>query len=223
MRFGKISYLNLAPFDVFIKKYPTSSGFRAFLNKKKNYPARLNKEFLFKRIDAGFISSIAGLKANKTKSGIISYGAVWSVLALPNESKYDYQSASSNALSRVLGIDGEILIGDRALKYKLSNKPCIDLGAEWFKKQHLPFVFGLLCYNKYGNFYNKISNDFNAKRQKIPYYLLQQYSLESGIKMSEIKQYLTRIHYQINPKAQIALNRFYRALRIKGIKSPRRF
>ena len=52
MRFGKIDYLNLAPFDVFIKKYPIQNSFKLFINHHKSYPAKLNKEFLFKKIDA---------------------------------------------------------------------------------------------------------------------------------------------------------------------------
>ena len=110
MRFGKISYLNLLPFDVFIKKYPTPCYFKTFLGLRKSYPARLNKDFLRKRIDAGFISSIAGYESMRlgraTNAGIIARGAVWSVIAIHKGQKDDYQSASSNALAKVLDVKG---------------------------------------------------------------------------------------------------------------------
>ncbi len=227
MRFGKIDYLNLAPFDVFIKKYPIQNSFKLFINHHKSYPAKLNKEFLFKKIDAGFISSIAGVKARKTKSAIISYGEVWSVIAIKKGNQLDYQSASSNALSAILKINGEILIGDRALKYKLNNhkldKDYIDLGLEWYKKHKLPFVFGLLCYNKNENFYTKLSQSFNAKNIKIPYYLLQEYSKKTDITKNDINKYLKHIHYKMSNKSKVSLYRFYRAVRLTKIKLPNRF
>lgn len=223
MRFGKISYLNLVPFDIFIKKYPTPSAFKAFLNHHKSYPAKLNKEFLFRRIDAGFISSIAGARAKKTNSGIVANGEVWSVIVLPKAIKNDYQSASSNALARILGVKGEVLIGDRALRHKLSGAECVDLGKKWWEKHRLPFVFGLLCFNKNASFYKAISAHFNATRVKIPQYLLANYAKNSGLEKRDILEYLTRIHYKITPKGKVALSRFYRLVRINGIKSPKRF
>lgn len=225
MKFGKISYLNLAPFDIFIKKYPTNSAFKLFLNNRKNYPSKLNNEFLFKRIDAGFISSIAAIKAKKTKSGIISYGEVWSVISIKKENKLDYQSASSNALSKILKINGEVLIGDRALKYKLENKKnkYLDLGEEWYKKYKLPFVFGLLCYNKNKDFYSKISTNFNKKNIKIPQYLLNNYSQDLNLSKKNINEYLTKIKYKVSNKSKIALYRFYRLTRIYRIKPPKKF
>lgn len=223
MRFGKISYLNLVPFDIFIKKYPTTSAFKAFLNHHKSYPAKLNKEFLFRRIDAGFISSIAGMRARKTNSGIVAYGAVWSVIVIPKATKSDYQSASSNALARILGVEGEVLIGDRALRYKLSGGKYVDLGQKWWEKYHLPFVFGLLCFNSDEAFYKAISAKFNATRVKIPQYLLANYAKDSGIAKRDILEYLTKIHYKITPKGKIALSRFYRLARINRIKTQGRF
>lgn len=223
MRFGKISYLNLVPFDIFIKKYPTTSAFKAFLNHHKSYPAKLNKEFLFKRIDAGFISSIAGAKARKTNSGIVANGAVWSVIVIPKATKSDYQSASSNALAQILGVEGEVLIGDRALRYKLSGGKYVDLGQKWWEKYHLPFVFGLLCFNSDEAFYKAISAKFNATRVKIPQYLLANYAKDSGVAKRDILEYLMRIHYKITPKGKVALERFYRLARVNRIKTPKRY
>lgn len=223
MKFGKISYLNLLPFDIFIKKYPIQSSFKMFINHHTNYPAKLNKDFLHKRIDAGFISSIAGVKANKTKSGIIAYGAVWSVIAINRDNKLDYQSASSNILSQILNVKGEILIGDRALRYIIEHNDYIDLGERWHQKHSLPFVFGLLCCNKNTAFYNKLSNTFNKSKPKIPHYILQIRAVEAKLPKQFIKEYLNHIHYKVTAKAQKSLNIFYRQVRLKQLKAPARF
>ena len=227
MRFGKIEYLNLLPFDGFIKKYPTSSTFKKFLQLKKSYPSRLNKDFLFRRIDAGFISSIAGYfptqKHRVTKAGIIARGEVWSVISLPDEEGEDYQSASSNALAKVLGVKGRILIGDRALRYKLGGDSYIDLGQKWWEKHRLGFTFGRLCCNKYQAFYKKLALCFICKPVKIPHYILIQRSVLSGVSPQDIQAYLNHIHYAITQKEEIGLQRYYRALRLKRIKKPQRF
>ncbi|PAF41094.1 MqnA/MqnD/SBP family protein [Helicobacter sp. 11S03491-1] len=227
MRFGKIDYLNLAPFDVFIKSYPMTSGFKKFLQSKKSYPSRLNKDFLFKRIDAGFISSIAGyqssLKHKVTLSGIISKGSVWSVFVIPNPQSEDYQSATSNALCKVLDLKGEVLIGDRALRYRYNGGEHIDMGKLWYQKQHLPFVFGRLCFNAYGDLYKHISRKFNHKKTKIPYYILTQYEKKTKIPRAYILEYLKHIYYKIGPKERLGLKRFYRQLLFKKIKKPSRF
>lgn len=227
MRFGKIDYLNLAPFDVFIKSYPMTSGFKKFLQLRKSYPSKLNKDFLFKRIDAGFISSIAGYysyRKNKvTYSGIISKGKVWSVIVMPKPKSDDYQSATSNALCKVLGLNGEVLIGDRALKYRYGGGEHIDMGEEWHKRKHLPFVFGRFCFNNHKRLYQDISKKFNKKPIKIPQYLLEEYSKKTSIPKKYIIEYLKHIYYKIGKKEQLGLKRFYRELLFKRIKKPSRF
>ncbi|MDO7253111.1 MqnA/MqnD/SBP family protein [Helicobacter cappadocius] len=227
MRFGKIDYLNLAPFDVFIKSYPTTSSFKKFLQSHKSYPARLNKDFLFKRIDAGFISSIAGyqssLKNKVTTSGIIAKGSVWSVIVMPTSQSEDYQSATSNALCKVLDLKGEVLIGDRALLYRYNGGEHIDMGERWYQKKHLPFVFGRFCYNTHGDFYKNLSKHFNQKKTKIPYYILNEYSQKTSIPKKYILEYLKHIYYKIGPKERLGLKRFYRELLFKKIKKPSRF
>ncbi|PAF48246.1 menaquinone biosynthesis protein [Helicobacter sp. 12S02232-10] len=227
MRFGKIDYINLLPFDVFIKAYPMNSGFKKFLQLKKSYPAKLNKDFLFQRIDAGFISSIAGyysaLKHKTTNSAIISKGSVWSVIVIPNPQAEDYQSATSNALCKVLGLKGEVLIGDRALAYRYQGGEHLDMGKIWYEKKHLPFVFGRFCFNTYGDFYRRLSKEFNQKRIKIPHYILMQYSKKTSIPKEYIREYLKHIYYKIGPKEHLGLKRFYRELLFKKIKKPSRF
>ncbi|RDU67099.1 menaquinone biosynthesis protein [Helicobacter didelphidarum] len=276
MRFGKIEYLNLLVFDIFVKQYPTSSYFKINFNLKKSYPAKLNRDFLFHRIDAGFISSIAGMKSYRRKktcnAGIIANKEVWSVLVLPLDSKRDYQSATSNALSQVLNLKGEVLIGDRALQYyfqqtkkeiktannsqvEYKNKKNImqynqdsmqflslalneyalqdftDMAHVWYSKTKLPFVFGQMCFNQNGIFYNKMIESFckklgqgkNFKGIKVPHYILMQRIKSLNITKQFAQEYLKRIYYKIGSKEYIALLRFYRELRLKQIKPPKRF
>lgn len=217
-----INYINLLPFKIYAKKLN--------LHFKTTYPAKLNRDFLFKRIDAGFISSFAGFDAflshKNAPLGIISKGAVWSVLLLPNEAKDDYQSASSNALSKALGLSGEILIGDRALKlhYKNKNKANFtDLGQIWWEKQNLPFTFGLLCINAKRALYQKIAKNFAKTPIKIPQYILQSVSKEHQIPPKYIISYLKQIHYAMGTKEIAGLRRFYRICRLKRISRPKRF
>ena len=255
MRFGKIEYLNLLPFDVFLKGYRTSNSFKSTCNYKKSYPAKLNKEFLFRRIDAGFISSIAGMKAHykakACKAGIIAYKEVWSVLVLESSPASDYQSSTSNALCLVLYLKGAVLIGDRALKYHYDskhtnsknsnfqnstlkhNKPSkyYDMAKCWYDKTGLPFVFGRACFHTNDTFYKNLIQDFNHKLGqgkrykgvKIPHYILMPYVKKIGITKTFAIKYLEHIYYKIEAKEHHALTLFYRYLRVKGVKAPKRF
>ncbi|WP_104749688.1 MqnA/MqnD/SBP family protein [Helicobacter cynogastricus] len=227
MRFGKIDYLNLLPFDVFIKAYPLClPGFKTFLHLKKTYPAKLNQDFLFRRIDAGFISSIASLRApHALDCGIIASKQVRSVLAIKEPPKTDSESASSNALCALLGIEGKVLIGDKALRFYYNNPPSsfIDLATRWHEKTHLPFVFGRLCVGRYASLYAPLARAFVRKRVKIPHYLLQKRAVQSGLTRAQILEYLRDIHYQIGVKEKRSLAQFARGLRFKRLPLPQRF
>ena len=61
MVFGKIEYLNLLPFHVFMKRYASSQA-KAIMEHKKGVPAKINEAFINRRVDAAFISSIAAKK-----------------------------------------------------------------------------------------------------------------------------------------------------------------
>ncbi|AFI06389.1 MqnA/MqnD/SBP family protein [Helicobacter cetorum] len=229
MRFGKIDYLNMLPFDVFIKSYPTPCFFKQFLRLKKTYPSKLNTSLLFRRIDAGFISSIAGFKfaLNSCSLGIVAHKEVLSVLLLAKENAFDKESASSNALAKVLGLKGEVLIGDKALQFYYQNKhqdnAFIDLASKWYEKKRLPFVFGRLCYHKNKDFYKRLSLAFKHKKVKIPHYLLNEASLKTKLKRQEILNYLKKIYYSLGKKEQLSLRTFYRELLFKRIQKPKRF
>lgn len=224
LKIGKIDYLNLLPFDVYLKKSPLGTQQKRMIAYKKSYPAKLNKDFLFSRIDAGFVSSIMALGDKKIASniGIIAKGEVWSVIAIPNENQEDYQSATSNALAKVLGVSGEIRIGDRALHYKLGGGEYQDLGLLWWEKHHLPFVFGLFCSKKKNSQIQTLLKGFAKAKVKIPYYILEQRARETHISAKEIKEYLQKIYYKLASKEKRGLECFHRELRILGIGKPRR-
>ncbi|WQS08553.1 menaquinone biosynthetic enzyme MqnA/MqnD family protein [Helicobacter pylori] len=227
MRFGKIDYLNMLPFDVFIKSYPTPCYFKQFLRLKKTYPSKLNKSFLFRRIDAGFISSIAGssFALHSHSLGIVAYKEVLSVLVVDTKNAFDKESASSNALSQALGLKGEVLIGNKALQFYYSNpkKDFIDLAALWYEKKRLPFVFGRLCYYQNKDFYKRLSLAFKHQKTKIPYYILKEAALKTNLKRQDILYYLQKIYYTLGKKEQLGLKAFYRELLFKRIQKPKRF
>ena len=150
MIFAKIDFINLLPFYTFIKQYIKSSQIKQIINYKKSYPSKINKQFKKKLIDAAFISSITSKKSTCLDLGIVAKNEVLSVLSLSGNYEKDFQSDTSNALARILDINGKILIGDKALYYYHNNNDTnfIGLAKEWKKKYNLPFVFARLCLNK---------------------------------------------------------------------------
>ena len=189
--FGKIEYLNLLPFHVFMKRFTRSSQQSMSMHYKRGVPAKINEKFLSRRVDAAFISSIHAQKHKYVNLGIIARKEVLSVLVVPNvKSENDIESATSNVLAQVLGIEGKILIGDKALKHYLQGKPNIDLAAQWNTKHKLPFVFALLCYHKDRQVYKRIERQFSKQKIKIPQYILSISSLEiSVLSEASLKRY----------------------------------
>lgn len=209
MIFGKIEYLNLLPFHVFMKRYARSSQQRHILNYKRGVPSAINKSFKTRRIDAAFISSISSKNCKCTNLGILARKEVKSVLVLPGKHKNDNESATSNVLARVLRQEGEVIIGDKALKHFLnSDDGAIDLAKLWYQEHKLPFVFARLCYHGNTKYYHKLSNKFLSSPQKIPFYLLQKASSSTDIKASDILDYLQLIEYKIDSRAELSLKRF---------------
>ncbi|WP_345992775.1 MqnA/MqnD/SBP family protein [Sulfurimonas sp. HSL-1716] len=210
MVFGKIEYLNLLPFHVFIKRFNRSSRENMTMEYKKNVPAKINVLFERRRVDAAFISSIKAKKYKYAKLGIIAKKEVLSVLVIPqDEYKKDTASATSNLLANILGIKGEVLIGDRALEYYLSGGPHIDLAKTWNDKHHLPFVFALLSYRNHGSRIKKIEKHFSKAKVRIPGYILQKASKKTGISQKDILSYLKKISYNLDKKASLGLKKFY--------------
>jgi chorismate dehydratase len=56
--FGKIDYINLLPFHVFLKKSPLQSSFKKSIEYKKGVPSSLNRALAKRKIDAAVVSSI---------------------------------------------------------------------------------------------------------------------------------------------------------------------
>ncbi len=211
MIFGKIEYLNLLPFHVFMKRFTRSSQERMSMQYYKNVPAVINTRFVARKADAAFISSIAAKKYAHVGLGIIAKKEVLSVLLVPHEGhEKDSASASSNALAKVLGLEGKVMIGDRALSYFFEGHEHTDLAKEWRSRYGVPFVFALLCFHKEKELYRKIERKFLKSPVKIPQYLLQKASQRTGVSPKNILYYLEYISYDLDASAKRGLKLFYR-------------
>ena len=177
---------------------------------KKNVPSHINKLFKRRAVDAAFISSIKAKNERYANLGIIAKKEVLSVIVIPHESnKKDTASATSNHLATILGVEGEVLIGDKALKYYLTGKEHIDLAKVWNERYHLPFVFAVLTYHKDQKKIKVIEKEFSKKRIKIPQYILKNASTKTQIAQKDILEYLTKISYSLDIKAKKGLKKFY--------------
>lgn len=208
MIFGKIDYLNLLPFHVFMKQHMRHSRLQATINHKKGVPSEINKAFKRRQVDAAFISSVEASKYKSVSLGIIAKKEVLSVLLLPGENQRDTASATSNILAKVLKLEGRVLIGDKALAYQLQHQDGIDLAKVWHDKYQLPFVFATLCYHKNEKQLRRIAKRFSHSNIKIPQYLIKKASLKTGIPISDIKHYLTKISYTMDTKSEQSLQKF---------------
>lgn len=219
MIFGKIDFINLLPFHIYIKKNIISNQMKAIVNYKKSYPSYINNKFKKKQVDAAFISSIASRNQKRLNLGIVAKKEVLSVLVIPGKNEDDYQSQTSNALAKVLNLEGKVLIGDKALKFYHDNQDVffIDLAKAWQDKYHLPFVFAVLCVNKNEPLLKKLIRNFDKRKIKIPQYILKQYAQRSGISTFHILEYLKHIDYEIGIKEKKALKLFFTLTQEKGI------
>lgn len=215
MIFAKIDFINLLPFHVFSKRYIKSDKYKAIIHYKRSYPSDINTKFTKRKVDAAFISSIASKRAPKVlDAGIVADGIVDSVLVIPGDNhKKDYQSATSNALAKVLGINGEVIIGDKALyRFHNSDEEFIDLAKEWKKKHGLPFVFARLSINRYEKYLGDLAKSFVNKKIFIPQYIIKEYETRTGVTQKQIREYLKKIKYKIGPKEKKSLKIFFRAI-----------
>jgi chorismate dehydratase len=211
--FGSISYLNLLPFQIFLKKYIKNTQIKQIIFHKKGFPSKINIDFNQKRVDGAFISSIKSRGKNCTDVGIVTKGAVYSVFVISkNSKKRDSESDTSNILREILNLDGEVIIGDKALKLYLDNQDIelVDLSLEWYRRTKLPFVFARLCYNKNGELIKRLSRKFLRDRTKIPYYYLKRASKTLNIPEDKIKWYLSHIDYKISWQEKKSLKLFFK-------------
>lgn len=208
MLFGSISYLNLLPFQVFLKRYISSNATQMSFNYKRAVPVQINKALKRREVNAAFISSIESRKCKCTNLGIIADKKVYSVLLLKGQNESDPASATSNLLAKVLDLQGKVLIGDAALKHYLDGGEGIDLAEAWYEKTGLPFVFARLCYNKHGKEIQKIARTFAHTKVKIPQYILKKEAKKRGITAQQLTWYLDHIYYEMDDKAKKSLKLF---------------
>ena len=208
MLFGSISYLNLLPFQLFLKKNLKSSAAKMSFNYKRAVPSKINAALKRKEVNAAFISSVESRKSLCTNLGIIAHKKVYSVLLLEGENEKDPASATSNQLAKVLDLQGKVLIGDAALKHYLDGERGIDLAEAWYDKTGLPFVFARLCYNKQGNSVKKLAKNFSHTKVNIPQYILKKEAIKRGITPKQLSWYLEHIYYEMDDKAKKSLKLF---------------
>lgn len=213
MLFGSISYLNLLPFQVFLKRYISSNATKMSFNNKRAVPSVINNAFKRKSIHAAFISSVASRKCKCTDLGIIAHKKVYSVLLLEGKNETDPASATSNQLAKVLDLQGKVLIGDAALKHYLDAKEGIDLAEAWYDKTGLPFVFARLCFNKHSKDIQRIARIFAHTKVKIPQYILKKEANKRGITPKQLTWYLDHIYYEMDDKAKRSLKLFLKKSR----------
>ena len=211
--FGSISYLNLLPFQLFLKRALPHSQAQQSIRFRRNVPSRINRAFQKRAINAAFISSITSAKCRCTDLGIVADGPVYSVFVIPGKDEIDTESATSNVLAQLLDLQGRVVIGDKALKSHLSGAEGIDLAQLWKEKTGLPFVFARLCYNRYGEKIEALAAAFVGQNIKIPQYILKKEAKKRGIKAKELRWYLDHIHYRVNHRAKRSLKLFLKKSR----------
>lgn len=218
MIFGKIDFINLLPFHVFMKRYARTLRTHQSLHYHKGVPSALNRSFAARRIDAAFISSITARSCRHFNVGIVARREVLSVLSLPcDRNKKDSDSATSNLLAQILGIEGEVLIGDKALRYYYSGGEHADLGKIWHERTGLPFVFALLCTHHHSDELRRLSRKFVRYKVKIPYYILMENARKSALTPKQIKDYLCYISYRVDEKGIRGYKRFVKEARVRGL------
>lgn len=218
MVFGKIRYLNLLPFHVFLKRHFRLSQQKAALAFRKGVPAEINQQLDKRRIDAAVISSVKSFGYQCADMGIVAQNEVLSVYVVNGtQSKDDHESNTSNVLANILGLEGEVLIGDKALKRYVEGVDMTDMGLEWKKRYGLPFVFARLCFCRHGRYYRRMSELFLKRRVKIPYYILRRRTQETGIPEREILAYLTKISYRIGYREKRTLKIFRKEAKTRGL------
>ncbi len=208
MLFGSISYLNLLPFQLFLKRQLRDSASKMAFRYKRAVPSQINRSLKRREINAAFISSVGSRKCKCTDLGIIANQKVYSVLLLEGENESDPASATSNRLAEVLGLQGRVLIGDAALKYHLEGGKGIDLAEAWYEKTGLPFVFARLCYNRHGRSIEELAKKFAQKKVKIPQYILKREAKKRGITAKQLSWYLEQIYYTMGYKEKQSLKKF---------------
>ena len=211
MLFGSISYLNLLPFQLFLKRTIPHNGAQMAFRYKRAVPSQINASLQRREVNAAFISSVHSPRFRCTDLGIIADRHVYSVFVLPEAEATDPASATSNRLAQLLDLHGRVLIGDAALRYYLEGGEGIDLAEAWHARTGLPFVFARLCYNRHGKEIQKLAKRFAHTHIRIPQYVLKQEAAKRGITPKQLLWYLEHIHYEMDWQAKRGLKKFLQA------------
>ncbi len=183
-------------------------------NYKRDVPSQINMALQKRQINAGFISSVVSSSYQCTDLGIIASRAVHSVFVIESKTnKTDNESATSNQLAKLLGLKGEVIIGDKALQHYLNGGEGVDLATAWYEKTSLPFVFGRLCYNCHGKRVKNISKIFIKTPMKIPQYILKKEAKKRGITPKQLLWYLEHINYKMDYKSKKSLKKFLKEVK----------
>ncbi|MGC9350724.1 MAG: MqnA/MqnD/SBP family protein [Sulfurovum sp.] len=208
MLFGSISYLNLLPFQLFLKRHMRSNAAKMAFGYKRAVPSQINASLKRGEVNAAFISSIESRRSQCTDLGIIAHKKVYSVFVIPGAEEKDPASATSNRLAKVLELKGRVLIGDQALQYYLSGGEGTDLAEAWYEETGLPFVFARLCYNRHKKSVEALAKKFANTHVRIPQYILKKEAKKRGITPKELLWYLEHIDYTMNHRSKKALKLF---------------
>jgi chorismate dehydratase len=211
--FGSIAYLNLLPFQVYLKRALPHSQLQQSIRYRRGAPSTINRAFKKGSIHAAFISSIESRNCRCTDLGIIANGPVYSVFVLPGEDESDAESATSNTLATLLGLHGKVIIGDKALQAYLSGVKGIDLSERWKERTGLPFVFARLCYNAHAKQIEALASGFARTQTKIPQTVLKKEARKRGITPAQLLWYLQHIQYRLDHRSKRSLARFLRESR----------
>jgi len=209
MILANIDYLNLLFFKLFIKKnYPSLYPKMMY---HKSYPSKINSKFKKRQISGAFISSIKAQKQKNIIMGICANKEVRSVLSLKGDNKKDIESNTSNILAQILDINGEVVIGDKALKIYIENKKIfIDLAEAWYSKYKKPFVFAVFSINSHQKSYKKMQQKFLKQNTKIPFYIYENICKLHDISRKDLFEYLNIIYFKINQKEIKSLRLFWK-------------
>jgi chorismate dehydratase len=206
--FGKIDYLNLLPFHLFLQKRVGNSQFHQIMRYWRGVPSQVNRDFHRRRVDAAFVSSITTRESRCSNLGIVARDEVLSVLVLEGENMEDSESQTSNTLAKILQTSGKVLIGDKALIHKLRDGSGEDLAKKWRDEFNLPFVFAKLCYHNRREFFKNIEKLFRKNRVKIPNYIMKREMKRLGLQRGEVLLYLSKIDYSCDKQTKTSLNKF---------------
>jgi chorismate dehydratase len=211
LRFQPINYLNLLKINMYLAKRKLKLRY-----KKGAVPSVVNRSFIKHKTDAAFISSLVSRRYKRVSLGICADYKVWSVLLVRGAVCNDPASASSNALAKVLKLQGKTIIGDEALRQFAKGIDAVDLAAKWRQKTNLPFVFAALSVHKNVCFFKKLAKHF-PKKIYIPDRIIAIEAAKRGLDKKLAKEYLELIQHKIDSKKTVALKRFWRAERISRV------